>query len=73
MQIGESIKCNNPGEARTQHLLFALGNLNFRPIELTDPVPLGRQILSAAGVDSQSGYSLFAILPSGDFEDIPPG
>jgi hypothetical protein len=33
-------------------------------------VPLGRQLLEAAALDPQDGYSLFAILPSGDFEDV---
>lgn len=37
---------------------------------MTDPMPLGRQILAAAGIEVPGDYSLFAILPSGDFEDI---
>src|SRR5690606_25144415 len=45
-------------------------SLHFRSVTLTDPVPLGRQILAAAGGEPVDGYSLFAILPSGDFEDI---
>jgi len=45
-------------------------SLQFRPIRLSDPVPLGRQILAAAGSDPVDEYSLFAILPSGDFEDV---
>ncbi|MBP0019401.1 MAG: multiubiquitin domain-containing protein [Cyanobacteria bacterium SBLK] len=49
---------------------FALNDLNFRSIELNDPVPLGRQILTAAGIDPRGDFSLNAILPSGDFEDI---
>lgn len=49
---------------------FALDNLSFRSIEVADPVPLGRQILAAAGIDARGDFSLFAILPSGDFEDI---
>lgn len=44
--------------------------LNFRPHTTTDPVPLGRQILAAAGYAPPDDYSLFAILPSGDFEDV---
>ncbi|WP_246047605.1 multiubiquitin domain-containing protein [Hankyongella ginsenosidimutans] len=35
-----------------------------------DPVPLGRQLLEAAALDPRDGYSLVAILPSGDFEDV---
>ncbi|XGV94667.1 MAG: multiubiquitin domain-containing protein [Leptolyngbya sp. BL-A-14] len=56
--------------ACSYRIQFALDNLNFRSIELADPVPLGRQILSAAGLDTRGDYGLFAILPSGDFEDI---
>ena len=56
--------------ARAYRIRFAQGDLNFRNLEVTDPVPLGRQILAAAGCDPRSGFSLFAILPSGDFEDI---
>ncbi|WP_292520349.1 multiubiquitin domain-containing protein [Mesorhizobium sp.] len=33
-------------------------------------MPLGRQLLEAAALDPQDGYSLFAVLPSGDFEDV---
>jgi len=57
-------------DSRSYRIQFALNNLNFRTIEMADPVPLGRQILVAAGLDAQGDYSLFAILPSRDFEDI---
>lgn len=57
-------------DSRTYRIQFALDNLIFRTVEVTDPVPLGRQILTAAGVDARGDYSLFAILPAGDFEDI---
>jgi hypothetical protein len=57
-------------DSRSYRIQFALNNLNFRTIEMADPVPLGRQILVAAGLDAQGDYSLFAILSSGDFEDI---
>jgi hypothetical protein len=56
--------------ARGYRVQYAQGDLNFRALTLSDPVPLGRQILMAAGVDPSAGYSLFAILPSGDFEDV---
>lgn len=61
---------SDQGIARSYRIQFALDNLNFRNIELADPVPLGRQILTAAGLDTRGDYGLFAILPSGDFEDI---
>ncbi|TPG04137.1 hypothetical protein EAH88_18690 [Rhodanobacter glycinis] len=49
---------------------FAQENLNFRAVDVEDPVPLGRQILAAGGVNSQGDFSLFAILSTGDFEDV---
>jgi hypothetical protein len=58
--------------ARGYRIRFAQDDLNFRNLDVTDPVPLGRQILTAAGRDPHDGYSLFAILPSGDFEDVRP-
>jgi hypothetical protein len=56
--------------ARAYRIRFAQDDLNFRNLDVADTVPLGRQILTAAGRDQQDGYSLFAILPSGDFEDV---
>lgn len=44
--------------------------LDFRPHTTTDPVPLGRQLLASAGYAPVDAYSLFAVLPSGDFEDV---
>lgn len=58
------------GSARGYRILFAQGDLNFTSLTLPNPVPLGRQILEAAGLDADDGYSLFGILPSGDFEDV---
>ena len=56
--------------ARNYRIQFALNDLNFRKLSVTDPVPLGRQILTAAGCDSNEDFSLFAILASGNFEDV---
>lgn len=44
--------------------------LNERHLDLTDPVPTGRQILQAAGIRSVEDYSVYAILTSGEFEDL---
>lgn len=50
---------------------FADGDLNFRAITFSDPIPTGRQILlTAVGRTAESTYSLFLILPDGDFEDV---
>lgn len=44
--------------------------LNFRELRISDPVPLGRQILAAAGDLPVDEFSLFALMPNGDFEDV---
>lgn len=56
--------------ARGYRFLLAQGDLNFQSRVVSDPVPLGRQLLEAAGLDPRNGYSLVAILPSGDFEEV---
>lgn len=48
----------------------ALDGVDFKTIELDDPVPLGRQILAAAKLKPAGDYQLYAILESGDFEDV---
>jgi hypothetical protein len=49
---------------------FANGDLTFRPVEMADPVPTGRQILLNAVGRTAESWSLFVILPDGDFEDV---
>jgi hypothetical protein len=56
--------------ANAYRVLFALENVDFRPLAVADPIPLGRQILEAAGLEPELGYSLFAIVGNGDFEDV---
>ena len=69
--LGEALREDRPlRHARSYRILFAQGNLEFQPLAVPDPVPLGRQILEAAGLKPEAGYSLFGILPSGDFEDV---
>lgn len=58
-----------PGRYR---VAFALDGVDFRAIVLDDPVPLGRQILRAAGIHDVDPYALFLITADGDFEDIRP-
>jgi hypothetical protein len=48
----------------------ALDSIVFSLIELDDPVPLGRQILSKANHTPPDTFSLYAVLDSGDFEDV---
>lgn len=44
--------------------------LQERHVELADPVPTGRQILQAAGMRQVDEHSVYAILTSGEFEDL---
>lgn len=70
-EVGEALREGRAlRPARGYRILFAQGDLNFRPLELADPVPIGRQILASAGLEPRNGYSLFAVLSSGDFEDV---
>jgi hypothetical protein len=56
--------------ARGYRFLLAQGDLHFQSRRVSDPVPLGCQLLEAGELDPRDGYSLVAILPSGDFEDV---
>jgi len=51
---------------------FALNGVDFRTIQLDDPVPTGRQILKAAGKHNVDDHALFVITDDGDFEDVRP-
>lgn len=46
------------------------GNLNQQYYEIDDPVPTGRQLIQVTGFSNVEGCSAYAILPSGDFEDL---
>jgi len=48
----------------------ALDGIDFTAVTLNDPLPLGRQILSAAKLRPTESYQLYAILANGDFEDV---
>lgn len=49
---------------------LACGGLEFQPYTIEDPVPTGRQILEASGLIPAKDYTLLAVLPGGDFEDV---
>jgi hypothetical protein len=69
--VGAALREGRPlRPARGYRVQYAQGDTHFRPLILDNPVPVGRQILAAAGTDPRAGYSLFAILPGGDFEDV---
>lgn len=63
---------SEPNQAADRQFRFKLGigGVDFQNFSTDDPVPTGRQILAAAGINPKEDWSLFAILPSGDFEDI---
>lgn len=44
--------------------------LDYRRIDLRGPVVAGRDILRSAGFEADGDVALFAVLPSGDFEDV---
>ncbi|GAB7555556.1 multiubiquitin domain-containing protein [Novosphingobium sp. 11B] len=68
--VGDAIRSDRPlRPAAAYRILFAQDNLEFQPLLIPDPIPVGNQILEAAGLERR-GYSLFAILASGDFEDV---
>ena len=56
--------------ADSYRIVVADDQLRNRNIDVADPVPTGRQILQAAGAHPVDDHSLFAILPSGEFEDL---
>lgn len=56
----------------TFRVQLALDSVEFRPLPVDDPVPLGRQILEAGGLRPPEAFGLYIVLPSGDFEDVRP-
>lgn len=69
--VGIAIREGRPlNPANNYRIRFANGDLEFKQVTVPDPIPLGRQILAAGGVKPNAGASLFAILASGDFEDV---
>ena len=69
--VGEAIREDRPlRPANGYRILVAQGDLDFQPAIVRDPVPLGRQILTAIGLEATADRSVFAILISGDFEDV---
>ncbi|QUP53382.1 hypothetical protein GO998_06185 [Ralstonia syzygii] len=69
--VGQAMRENRPLKtARAYRIHFALDGVDFHPVTVTDPVPTGRQILAAAGLDDRDDFTLCAILASGAFEDV---
>jgi len=75
LEGAEDLQCAIREERSLDHaksfaVLVGNDQLEFKKVRIDDPVPLGRQILEAAGLDSVGDASLFAILSNGDFEDV---
>lgn len=69
--VGAAIREDRPlRPARAYAIAVGQDGLQFKKTEVDDPLPLGRQILSAAGADPVEEFSLFALLANGDFEDV---
>lgn len=69
--VGDAIREGRPlREVAAYRIRFGLEGLTFRNIDVPDPIPTGRQILDSAGLDRRGDYLLYALLASGDFEDI---
>jgi hypothetical protein len=58
----------HPAHAFRIHV--ALNGVAFEEATVADSHPLGRQIVAAVGLDPHTDPSLFAVLPSGDFDEI---
>ncbi len=69
--VGEAIRTGRPLRAAHAYAVKVSDeSLNFVKVTVADPLPLGRQILAAAGAQPVAEFSLFALLASGDFEDV---
>lgn len=69
--VGTAIReCRDLRPAHLYRIVVLDDQLNERHLDLTDPVPTARQILQAAAVRSVDDYSVYAILPLGEFEDL---
>lgn len=69
--VGQALRENRPLKAAPAYLIYlGLNGVDFRAITVADPVPTGRQVLAAAGLDDQNDFTLCAILASGNFEEV---
>ncbi len=55
--------------------LIHLGDaeLNFRAVQIEEPVLTGQQILAAAGVPPDDGHRAFRVSPGGELDEVPLG
>lgn len=57
-------------QARAYRVAVAVDSVAFSEAHVPSAHPLGRQIVGAAGLDPHTDPSLYAILPSGDFDEV---
>lgn len=68
---GEALREQRPTAAGDEfRVQLAVESTIFRPVQIADPVPTGRQLLSAGGLRPVGDFVLSAVLPDGDFEDV---
>jgi hypothetical protein len=69
--LAEAIRDGRPlRTARRYRVRFALDDLAFRTLHVSHAMPTGGQILEADNLVPDETYSLFAILPMGEFEEV---
>lgn len=68
--VPDAAQAERSGRGDRHRALFALDGLDFRPLELDDPIVLGRQILREVGIRDLDAHSLFLLTADGEFEDV---
>ena len=69
--VGEALREQRPlATAHAYQFQLAVEGVLFKPVQVADPVPTGRQVLTAAGLRPVEEFTLSAVLPAGDFEDV---
>lgn len=70
--VAEAVRDGRPlRPARRYRVRFALDDLAFRTVHVGHGMPTGGQILEADDLVPDETYSLFAILQTGEFEEVP--
>lgn len=64
-EAGRAVRAHGP-----YRVLLGDELLNYHPIVIADPVPTGRQILEAAGVQPLLEHSVFQLLRGGQLESL---
>ena len=67
LNIGREVRGHGP-----YGMLIGNERLEFKPVVIADPVPTGRQILTAAGFRDTPEHLLFLIAPNGLLQELGP-